>query len=40
MAKDLGVTEKSLKTRLERAGVIITKEMMALKNADDTLGLL
>ena len=40
MAEDLGVTEKSLRGRMEKAGILLSKETIAAKNSDDTLGLL
>lgn len=39
MAKELGVTEKALRIRLEKAGILIPKEEI-VKNAEDSLGLL
>jgi DNA-binding XRE family transcriptional regulator len=40
MAKELGVTERALRIRMEKAGVLISKENYAAKNTEDSLGLL
>ena len=40
MAKELGVTERALRIRMEKAGILISKENYAVKNTEDTLGLL
>jgi len=40
MAKDLGVTERSLTIRLEKAGILIDKKNEVPKNTEDSLGLL
>ena len=40
MANDLGVTERALRARLEKAGILFSKETEAAKNTPDSLGLL
>ena len=40
MANEMGVTERALKIRMEKAGILISKENYAANNTEDSLGLL
>jgi hypothetical protein len=40
MARELGVTERALRIRMEKAGILLSKETEAAKNSPNSLGLL